>query len=139
MNSKIYHYTTILIIFIIPLLLGINTYNIYTNFSHKKKKTSFEPGQAYRDIANNLQKIHIVGFHTDSNMSSENNDAEFLMAQYMMAPIVLDYNNTTHPIHLLSYQDEKKALAKVKELGGQLVYHNSFGKAIIVKTNILNQ
>ena len=135
-HSKFAYCLKILIIVSASALIIFNAKNIYTfNIATRKPGPKIEPGEAYRDIAKNLKELHVVGFHTDKNMSSEKNDGDFLMAQYMMAPIVLDYNNTELPIHILSYKNQNNALVLIKKLNGKLIYHNQFGRAVLFSQN----
>jgi hypothetical protein len=87
----------------------------------------YEPGHQFADLREKLENTRSVGFITDKDMSSENNDGQFLRAQFMLAPLILDLNNHRHPWLILDCTNTFKAFFIMKEINARLVYINPYG------------
>jgi hypothetical protein len=64
---------------------------------HENFTPSLEPGQNYQFIKDALPKnITQIGYYTDRILTPEKIDTGYLLsAQYALAPIILDLNNTS--------------------------------------------
>jgi len=92
-----------------------------------------EPGTEFADFKDKISGAKIVGFLTDKDMSSERNDGQFLGAQYMLAPMILDLNNPYHEFLILDYIDLSYSFEKIKELNAIYLYTNKYGKSLAKK------
>ena len=81
-----------------------------------------------------LQDAAYVGYYTDKNLSKDRDAAaQFSQAQYILAPAILDVNNTNHFFTLFDCTTEEMAFKKIKELGAIPIKKNKFG--IILATH----
>ena len=102
--------------------------------AHRRTTITLEPGTEFKDFKNIIAGEKTVGFLTDKDMSPEQNDGQFLGAQYLFAPHILDLNNPNHHLLILDYIDYPAALKKIKEIGAVYIYTNVWGK-ILAKRN----
>ena len=72
-------------------------------------------------------KIDYVSYYTDKDLSVNQHLAQFSQAQYIVAPIILDLNNTKHEFILFDCTSEEKAFTKIKEIGAVALRKNKFG------------
>lgn len=67
-----------------------------------------------------LQKVFAnvprAGYYSDKNMDIPIAIAQFEQAQFMLAPTVLELNNTSYPLIIFDCTTPQIALAKIKEL-----------------------
>lgn len=96
------------------------------------KKHPIQPGFAFNNLKQNLKPFKTVGFLTSKDMSSEDNDGEFLMAQYALAPISLDLN-TVRKVNIISPTSKKDLMAILKKNNLRPLSVNKHGKTIAVK------
>jgi hypothetical protein len=89
-----------------------------------------EPGLQYADFRKQLEGVRIAGFLSDGNETAEGNDGQFMLAQYMLAPTVLDLNNPGHRYNILDCSTPQAALGILKMIDSKPIYVNAFGKII---------
>ncbi len=99
----------------------------------RQKTDSLEPGFQYADLKEGLQGVPIAGFLTGGNETAEGNDGQFMLAQYVLAPTVLDLNNTTHRYTILDCTTPQEALGMLKIINAKPVHVNAFGKILAEK------
>ena len=88
-----------------------------------------EPGIQFLGIKEKLKAGLTVGYLTNRDLSPEKNDQEFLQAQYMLAPTILDVNNPRHEFNILDFTDLKYTVYAVKTLHLKPIY-DQFGKVL---------
>ncbi|OGX09355.1 MAG: hypothetical protein A2306_08960 [Omnitrophica WOR_2 bacterium RIFOXYB2_FULL_38_16] len=98
-----------------------------------ENKNSFEPGLQFADLKDDLNGVHEAGFITNKDLSSENNDGQFLMAQYMLAPTALDLNATKHKYNILDCTSKTHVLYALRSLNAAPLKINKYGKILAVK------
>ena len=118
---------TWLLILLHLLCAGINTLSKLQN-----PLPNFEPGYEFEDFKDKIKGEKIIGFLTNRDTSAEKNDQEFLLAQYMLAPVILDLNNPQHKLLILDYTSPIFLGYKLKELSAVRLYDNSFNKVLAV-------
>ena len=89
-----------------------------------------EPGYEFSDLKEMLSQAKSVGFLTNKDMSPERNDGQFLAAQYMLAPIILDLNSSNHDFVILDYTGPKAAFEKMREIKAVPIFTNPFNKIL---------
>ncbi|MEW5894230.1 MAG: hypothetical protein AB1650_00485 [Candidatus Omnitrophota bacterium] len=89
--------------------------------SSSLKKISSQPyvfiGRPFivlRDILGNVSK---VGYVTDGSMDDLSVAAKFAVAQYTLAPVILELNETDLPFVIYNYSSPLKALNEIKQEG----------------------
>ncbi len=92
---------------------------------------SVEPGFQYFDLKEKLEDYDIVGFLSETTPTPEDNDGRFMMAQYILAPILLDLNNPAHHINIIDASTPQKAGSILSIIKGKPIYINPFGKIIV--------
>ena len=124
-------------VFISGLLLHniLDISQLYTKISRLNKNLAFTPpGREFASLQGHLAGVERAGFLTDKNMSPENNDGFFLMAQYALAPVMLDLDDTTHTDIILDCRNYFHALDLMKKADAAPVYTNDFGKILARKS-----
>ena len=88
------------------------------------------PGYEFQDLRQKLPAVRRAGFLTDKDMSPERNDGQFLAAQFIFAPAVLDLNNPHHEFLILDYTSLPAALDAMKKNDIRTLYINGYGKIL---------
>ena len=109
------------------VVTGNKTYAQY----QLRNSPSLEPGFQFSGLKKDLVDLRTVGYLTEKNISSENNDGQFMLAQYMLAPTVLDLNNPNHRYAILDCTRPETAAQLIKSLNGRVVSMTPFGKILI--------
>ena len=84
-------------------------------------------GNKFLGLNTVLKSMKYVGYYTDKNLDENKPALQFAQAQYILAPIILDLNNTHHPFVLFDCSSEEVALQKIKENGLTPIKRNQFG------------
>ena len=116
-------------------VIGLNLVYVTINVLSKLQNPVFylEPGAQFADFKDKIKGEKIVGYMTNRDSSPEKNDQEFLMAQYMLAPTVLDFNNSNHKFLILDYTSPIFLAYEIKNLNVRPVYDNKFDKVLAVR------
>ncbi|MBI4308715.1 MAG: hypothetical protein HY591_00115 [Candidatus Omnitrophica bacterium] len=77
-----------------------------------------------------------AGYYTDKNMEHPLAIAQFEQAQYVLAPTVLELNNTSLPLIIFDCTSPAAALAKIKELKLIPVSANNTGIILAVNPRV---
>lgn len=93
----------------------------------KKYIPFYFQGFKFSGLEEILNGIEHVGYYTDQDISLNYHLAEFAQAQYILAPVILDLNNTQHEFILFNCSSEGKAFAKIKDIGAIPLKKNKFG------------
>jgi|GEM_PF-561698 len=120
-------FISIIAILLITANLGVGFMNILNQLS---LRPAVDPGIEFADLKERLQGVRQAGFLTEAESSAEGNDGRFLLAQYMLAPTMLDLNNPTHRYNVLHCATPQAAIGIMKIIGAKPVYVNIFGKII---------
>ncbi len=124
-------YIRTFIIFIASVLIALN---LAVGFISAKSQISrpapIDPSIEFADLKERLQGIRQAGFLSEKNSTAEGNDGRFLLAQYTLAPTVLDLNNPAYRYNVLSCSTPQAAISIMMLIGAQPIYINTFGKII---------
>jgi hypothetical protein len=109
-------------------------------------------GDRFRGLDAFLGHAAQIGYYTDKNLDNNLSARQFAQAQLMLAPTILDLNNTAHEYILFDCTSPKVAMQKIQELKAKALKANQYGiilarnpnsstfrKADINKTFDLNQ
>ncbi len=135
----IQYFCRLKIIFLLAVFLtaGHNLFCLSKTFSASLKKQRHqifvEPGREFADFREKLAEVKRVGFLTNKDMSSEGNDGQFLAAQYMLAPIILDLDNSSHPFTILDSTGLISSFDTMNKLGLEPAHINEYGKVLAKK------
>ena len=125
-----------LILFASACILGVNGFYLYAHTQTRLIDPNLafvEHGWQFADFRDKLKGVRTIGFLTNKDMSSEKNDGEFLQAQYILAPTVLEINNTAHPLQLMDYTDQVFVFYMLKQLNAVVIHDNAFNKVLCKK------
>ncbi len=125
-----------LCVFLACGLLAVQIFGIVKFLSVRgqtKSSFSHDVGAQFEDFKPLLQNVPVAGFITNKDMSSENNDGQFLMAQYALAPTVLALNQTQYQYNILDCTDKVSVLYGLEQTGSTPVMVNAYGKILAVK------
>jgi len=90
---------------------------------HFQAKRSLHPyffgGELFAGVKGSLGDEKFIGYLTDRNIKDDAVAMRFTQAQYTLAPAVLDFDNATHRLVILDFQDEKQAFAAAIKLSAR--------------------
>ena len=117
------------------LLVFLNLIYVAINVIHKLKTQTpyYEPGYEFADFKDKINGQRTVGYMTNRDVSAEKNDQEFLLAQYMFAPTILDINNNAHTYLILDYTSPIFLAYGIKENKTKPIYNNKFNKVLAIR------
>ena len=124
---------------ILFLSLSILTYNLFFLSAgiilqlKRNNLRSLEPGLQYSDFKEGLAGVRRAGFVTNKDLSPEKNDGEFLQAQYILAPTVLELNASKNKYNILDCTSKTHILYALKSLNAAPVQINKYGKILAIK------
>ncbi|MCA9408939.1 MAG: hypothetical protein KC733_09635 [Candidatus Omnitrophica bacterium] len=97
-----------------------------------KEKISYhyEPGAQFEEFIPYLKGIKKAGFLTNKGMGAEDNDGHYLQAQYLLAPTILDLNNSNYKLNLLDYTNQIYIFYMLKNLKAKPIKDNIWGKVL---------
>ena len=120
--------------FFILVLLFIITFNIAESFkdildtySKRQKIPFFFSGHIFLGLEKIFKNKKYVGYYTDKNLDIDQYAQQFAQAQYVLAPTILDLNNTDHEFILFDCSQEEIALQKIKEINAVALKRSKFG------------
>jgi hypothetical protein len=91
-------------------------------------------GIQFSGLKDILKNISHMGYYTDKDMDNRADALQFAQAQYTLAPIILDFNNTNYEYILFDCSKEEIAFKKMVETGAVPIRKNQFG--IILARNL---
>jgi len=132
-------YFRILVIALASLLIVTNFvsgfFGVMAQIVREQQRPPLEPGIQYADLKKSLSGIRIAGFLTDGDATAEGNDGQFMLAQYMLAPTILDLNNSDHHYSIINCSTPEKAMGILKIINAKPLQINMYGK-IIAERNL---
>lgn len=109
----------------------INLAGLYQEHKQITKLRTLMPhqsiGQEFEALRSFTKNIEYMGFYTDLPEEDTKNAATFSQAQYILAPTILDYNNTNHEFILFVCSRPEVAMQKIKEIGAIPLKANGTG------------
>ena len=116
-------------------IVTVNCLFVIVNVLSKlqNKVPYYPPGYEFVDFRNKLMGEKVIGYLTNRDMSAEKNDQEYLLAQYALAPVIVELNNPNHKLLILDYTDPVFAVYKLKELKAIHIYDNKFNKILAIR------
>ncbi len=112
------------------LQLSIRT---YTQLTQPHRMQLHDLAAQFAGLQPLFAHIPLAGYYTDKDMALPLSIAQFEQAQYMLAPTVLELNNTSLPLVIFDCTTPETAVAKIKELG--LVPLSASNTGIILAEN----
>ena len=74
-----------------------------------------------------LAEADKIGYYTDRDPDDKKTMAQFSQAQYTLAPIILEFNNTDHQFIVFDCSSENIALEKIRETNAVALKKNAYG------------
>ena len=124
--------------FIIILTVGFILVNGFYSFvfimtRYTKGIPDWEPGQQYADFKDKLDGVKTIGFLTNRTVRPEKGSEEFLQAQYMLAPVVLDLGGKEHEFTLLDFTEDVFIFYTLKKIQANPFHDNAYNKVLARK------
>lgn len=91
-------------------------------------------GMKFLGLDETLKDMEWVGYYTDKNLDDRIAAMQFAQAQLVLAPRILDLNNTSHEFTIFDCSSPEAAWQKIRELGAQPLKQNQFG-VILARTS----
>ncbi|MDP8265977.1 MAG: hypothetical protein P9M07_03425 [Candidatus Aceula meridiana] len=126
-------YLRLFFIALFCILIAINFFTISTKTVEQVKnldKKFLEPGFEFAGLRKDLKGIPKAGYLSEKNQTAENQDGRFMMAQYMLAPTVLDLNNPNHRYLILDCTQPKAAIYLLEKTNAKPIAVTPFGKIL---------
>ena len=120
-------------------LIAVNTIDFTKQILLQKKVRGLMPfyfsgGLKFSGLEETLRGVAVAGYYTDKNLKEKSVAAQFSQAQYILAPTILDLNNTSHEFIFFDCANETESMKKIKEIGAVAVKRNNFGIILAKKT-----
>lgn len=100
---------------------------------HREAAPFYFSGSQFSGLKQILKGVPYVGYYTDKDFSKTQNAALFAEAQYVLAPSILDLNNTNHDFVIFDCTDKDTALRKIGEINAVPLKRNPFGAILARK------
>lgn len=84
-------------------------------------------GIKFSGLEETLGDASYIGYYTDKSLDDRLAAMQFAQAQLVLAPSILDLNNTSHEFTIFDCSSTEAALGKIRELGAQPLKINQFG------------
>lgn len=84
-------------------------------------------GDRFRGLDALVGKTPYLGYYTDKNLDDNRSAMQFAQAQFVLAPAILDLNNTGHEFILFDCTSPLAAIKKIQEIGAQPLKANRYG------------
>jgi hypothetical protein len=121
----------ILFIFLASATVLFNTTKLYKEIKKTQATRANIPyvftGVKFTGLKSVLNHAEYIGYYTDKDLDNRQDAAQFAQAQYILAPIILDLNNTDHEYILFDCSSLAVTLDKIQELGILPMRRNQFG------------
>ncbi len=128
----------ILLVLSVAFNAGQLTLHLMHNQRHATEVHYHNLGDQFKGLETIFNHIRTVGYYTDKNIEEPLVVAQFEQAQYVLAPTVLDLNNTHHPFVIFDCSSPEVALNKIKELGFQPLKANNLGVVLALNPHAQN-
>lgn len=109
-------------------------FNLYTLAKETVKNTQLRQrhpytfrGDWFRGIEKITQNTPYIGYYTDKSLDDNRAAMQFAQAQLVLAPSILDLNNTNHEFIIFDCSSPVVALNKIKEIGAKALKGNQYG------------
>jgi hypothetical protein len=113
---------------LLVLLIVVNTLQLTLRIIDHSRTQSGFLGDQFKEIAPLFAHVRQAGYYTDKNLDQDLRAmAQFEQAQYILAPTILDLNNTQHSLVIFDCSTPVVAVQKITELGLKPVRINNFG------------
>ncbi len=118
-------------ILLVAAVLCLNIFTLGKDILKMKQQRKTFPyvftGFKFSGLNDILRGVDYIGYYTDKDMDNRQDALQFSQAQYTLAPVILDLNNTQHEYVLFDCSSPKVALKKIKEIRAVPVRKNQFG------------
>jgi len=84
-------------------------------------------GYKFKGLDRFINDAEFIGYYTDDDLSENEPGKLFSQAQYVLAPTILEENNTDHQFVLFVCSNEINCLNKINELNATILGRNQFG------------
>ena len=127
------------IFFILCLLIivGINVGGLKKEVGIIQMYKTVNPHQAigheFAGLNSFLKGVERVGYYTDKDLKDEKNNKVYSVAQYVLAPTLLEINKTDYEYTLFVCSNEQKMIEKIVEIGAQPLLRNKYGMILTRK------
>ncbi|MDP2653015.1 MAG: hypothetical protein Q8Q08_03180 [Candidatus Omnitrophota bacterium] len=90
------------------------------------------PGNKFLGLNDFIPGASRIGYYTDKNLDINEHAMQFSQAQYVLAPIILDLNNTGHKFVIFDCSSEDVAMVRIREFQLVPFKRNPFGIILAV-------
>lgn len=116
-----------IIVGLLGLSILINSFGLIARIKEHQEHQSGFLGDQFRGLETAFNHARLVGYYTDKDIDEKIAIAQFEQAQYILAPTVLDLNNTSRDFVIFDCTTPQVALQKIKDLKLQALKANNLG------------
>lgn len=130
-----FHPSQLAYILCILLITAINIPSLSKTINRQLKqieKGSFFPGKMFEGVKSITEKTPYISYVTDKDINESPTNLLIAQAQLVLAPSILDFENTSHPFLIFDFTNKTKALQKLQELNVKPI--RSTGNGFILAT-----
>ncbi len=117
-------------------MIGLTSFYLLANYMVKSRQPDtpiYEPGTQFATFKEKLKDVNAIGYLTNKDMSEEKNDGTFLQAQYMLAPTVLELNETHPNLNILDYTSPVYTVFTMRSLRSKPIASSPYGPVLAEK------
>jgi hypothetical protein len=103
------------------------TFKTIKILQHRQRVPYVFLGDRFRGIENFVGQAPYIGYFTDKNLDDNRSARQFAQAQLVLAPSILDLNNTGHEFIIFDCTSPAVAMAKIQEIGAKPLKANPYG------------
>ena len=116
---------------LLAIVILVNSFQLFKEITKMQKIRRIVPfyfsGSKFLGLEGILKNVKYIGYYTNKDFSVTQNVAQFSEAQYVLAPSILELNNTDHDFILFDCTTVEVALAKIKEMRAIPLKKNQYG------------
>jgi hypothetical protein len=123
---------------LLALVIAISIFQLTLKIIEHSKHPSSFLGTQFQEIAPLFKNVRKAGYYTDKNIEHILAIAQFEQAQYILAPTILDLNNTQHALVIFDCSTPQVAMQKINELGLKPLRMNNAGIILAANPKVLS-
>ena len=125
------------VLLLLSLALILNIPDLSKEVERIRLFKTFNPhqniGYELLGIKSQLKDVATIGYYTDGDIKNENENKNYSVAQYVLAPTVVEPDNLDYEYVLFVCADENNALRKIREIGAEPLLRGHSGMILARK------
>ncbi|MBF0595594.1 MAG: hypothetical protein HQL22_11610 [Candidatus Omnitrophica bacterium] len=106
---------------------GCGLIELCSMYAQRQTHPFFFEGDLFAGVKGATGGEKYLGYMTDRDINIDKIAMRFTQAQFALAPVILDFNNSNHRLLILDFQDLKQAVALAQKLQLKLLKRSPQG------------